>query len=204
MMKSIYLTIYRFILVILALGVSGYAFSYFDFKMHNLMFSKSKALLNDYVWRTMFYMHIFFGAIALLLGSYQFFKILRQKFLTLHKNLGKVYVFSVFLSGTAGLYVAFYATTGIVAQLGFAFLAIFWLYTNWQAYFYAKNKQIILHQYFMIRNYALTLAAVTLRIYLGVFVAWQQIPFESAYPIIAWACWLPNLLIAEVIIRQQT
>ena len=54
----------------------------------------------------------------------------------------------------------------------------------------------------MIRSYALTLAAVTLRIYLPLSQV-SQIPFEVAYPIIAYACWVPNILIAEWMIRRS-
>lgn len=48
----------------------------------------------------------------------------------------------------------------------------------------------------MIRCYAMTLAAVTLRIQLGLGQA-LDIPFEVSYPWIAWLSWVPNLIIAE-------
>jgi hypothetical protein len=28
-------------------------------------------------------------------------------------------------------------------------------------------------------------------------------PFETAYPAIAWASWVPNLLIAELLVRRR-
>lgn len=43
---------------------------------------------------------------------------------------------------------------------------------------------------------ALCLAAVTLRIYLPVSAV-AGIPFDQAYPTIAWLCWVPNLIVAE-------
>jgi uncharacterized membrane protein len=193
----------RILMVIFAIGVATYALVYFRFEKMSLMFSKSEALLQDMLWKTMFYAHIGFGAIALAIGSFQFFPNFRNKFLNLHKKIGIIYVFAVFLSGIAGLYIAFFATTGAFAGLGFGFLAVLWLYTDWKAYQTIKNRQITQHQIFMIRNYALTLAAVTLRIYLGIFVGWQQIPFNEAYPFIAWGCWIPNLIIAEVVIKSS-
>jgi len=48
----------------------------------------------------------------------------------------------------------------------------------------------------MIRSYSLTFAAVTLRIYLPLAFA-SGIPFEIAYPAIAWLCWVPNAIVAE-------
>lgn len=56
----------------------------------------------------------------------------------------------------------------------------------------------------MIRNYSLTFAAVTLRIWLPLFVllfGLQQ--FEVSYTVIAWLAWVPNLIIAELFIRQR-
>jgi uncharacterized membrane protein len=164
------------------------------------MFTKSEALLSDLIWRITFYSHISFGAIALMTGSLQFFPRLRNQYLHSHKIVGKIYVVSVFLGGIAGFYIALFASIGTVAQLGFSFLAISWLYTNWQAYQSIKRKKINRHQVFMIRNYALTLAAVTLRLYLGFFTTFLAFPFEQAYPIIAWLCWIPNLIVAETII----
>lgn len=201
-MKNTPTLILRWLIVILALGVAGYAFVYLRFVKMNLLFSKSEELLDDMLWKTLFYTHVAFGGIALAIGGFQFFPTLRSKFLKIHKKIGIMYIISVLLSGIAGLYIAFFATTGAFAGLGFGLLAVLWLYTGWKAYQTIKNKQVALHQDFMIRNYALTLAAVTLRIYLGIFVGWQQIPFNDAYPFIAWAAWIPNLLIAEVIVKN--
>ena len=54
----------------------------------------------------------------------------------------------------------------------------------------------------MIRNFALTFAAVTLRAYMGIMTGALDLDFNVAYPTIAWICWVPNLILAEwVIIR---
>jgi hypothetical protein len=52
----------------------------------------------------------------------------------------------------------------------------------------------------MIRSYALTAAAITLRMYLPLSFA-LKIPFEIGYPAIAWLCWVPNLLVAELYLQ---
>ena len=49
----------------------------------------------------------------------------------------------------------------------------------------------------MIRNFALTFAAVTLRAYLGLSQAVFGLSFEAFYPVVAWLCWVPNLIVAE-------
>ncbi len=53
----------------------------------------------------------------------------------------------------------------------------------------------------MIRSYAMILAAVTLRIHLPILAAYFQ-GFEPAYQIVAWSCWVPNLLVAELVVRM--
>lgn len=53
----------------------------------------------------------------------------------------------------------------------------------------------------MIRSYSLTLAAVTLRIYLPLSLA-LGVPFANAYQVISWLCWLPNIILAEWVVRR--
>ena len=135
----------------------------------------------------------------MLTGWSQFSARFRIQNLSTHRLLGKIYVVVCILSGGAGLYLAFYATGGWVASLGFGGLAISWLFTTSKAFLSIRNKEIDKHQQWMIRSYALTFAAVTLRIYLPLSQI-AQFEFNDAYRIIAWLCWVPNLLIAERII----
>ena len=54
----------------------------------------------------------------------------------------------------------------------------------------------------MLRSYALTLAAVTLRLQIPASAV-LGIPSPIAYQVISWACWVPNLLVAEWWIRAR-
>lgn len=171
----------------------------------SLLGSKSDTLLNSSIYLTAFYTHIFLGGLALLTGFSQFYKRLRVKRLALHRTLGKIYVGAVLLSGIAGLGIAFFATGGIIPSLGFGGLAILWLYTTSNAYTSIKKIDIDAHQRWMIRSYALCFAAVTLRLYLPLFTGLMHMDFIPAYKIIAWLCWVPNILIAEIfIVRRLT
>jgi hypothetical protein len=53
----------------------------------------------------------------------------------------------------------------------------------------------------MILSYACILAAVTLRIELPLLMISTQQP-DLSYAIVAWACWVPNLLVAALFIRS--
>jgi len=75
----------------------------------------------------------------------------------------------------------------LVAKLGLGLLSVFWLTSAYQALNRVKNRKIRDHRNWVIRNYSLTFAAVTLRIWLPLFVllfGLQQ--FEVSYTVIAW------------------
>jgi uncharacterized membrane protein len=159
-------------------------------------------LLESRVYMFMFYMHITGGGIALLTGWSQF----RQKFrinrLALHRILGKIYLIAViFIGGPSGIFIAYHANGGLVSKVGFGLLGIFWWIFSAQAYLKIQQGNVDEHKQWMIRSYALTFAAVTLRILLPLLG--MQFDFEEAYPLIAWLCWVPNMMFAEVIIRKN-
>jgi len=195
--------ILKILFALLAIGVSMYPLAYFVADMSGgLLGSKSDALLNSSLWNAGFYIHICFGGIALFVGWSQFFKSIRNKYLMLHRRLGIIYCVSVLLSGVAGLYIATHASGGIVSVLGFTMLAILWLYTTTKAFLAIRERNIIDHERWMIRSYALCFAAVTLRLWLPAFMNGIGMDFIDAYRIIAWLCWVPNIIVAELIIRR--
>lgn len=184
----------------LAFCIGLYPLSYFVLDRHfGLLQTKTKELLADPIWNTFFYIHIIFGGIALLIGWIQFSKNLRTKKIQLHRNIGKMYFVSVLLSGTSGLYVAMFATGGIVSITGFALLALVWLATSIRAYTAVRSKNILLHEKMMIYSYAACFSAVTLRIFLGLGMGIFK-DFDLVYPICAWLCWVPNILIAHFVL----
>ena len=188
-----------------AIAIGLYPFFYFLFDMSNgLMSSKSAQLLGNRLWQVGFYTHITLGGLALLSGCTQFLSGLRQKRLSLHRSLGKGYIASVMLSGVAGLGIAFAASGGVWAQMGFAALGFLWLYTTAKAFLAIKKREIAEHQNWMTRSYALCFGAVTLRLWMPLFLGTLGMSFDFAYPIIAWISWVPNLLVAEWIIRRAS
>jgi uncharacterized membrane protein len=190
--------------IFFAVGVGLYPILYLLVDMkQGFLGSKPAELLQRYPWQFAFYTHIFFGGIALLTGWSQFSKKLRNRYLDFHRTLGKVYVIVVTISGVTGLYIALFANGGLISILGFSGLAIAWLFTTTQAYLAIRKKDITQHEEWMIRSYAVTFAAVTLRIWLPFSQAVLAMDFIVAYRIIAWLCWVPNLLVAEWIVRSR-
>lgn len=183
-------------LALLSLGVAGYAIGVYGFlPLGSVVHPDTRATYEAH--RAGIYTHVFASAAALCLGPFQFSARLRARRPGLHRALGRLYLgVGVGVGGLAGLVMAFHAFGGPVARVGFACLALAWLYTGYRAYRAIRARDVAAHRRWMVRNFALTFAAVTLRLWLPAsFVA--GIPFELAYPAIAWLCWVPNLLVAE-------
>jgi uncharacterized membrane protein len=142
------------------------------------------------------YAHLAGGAAALALGPWQFSTRLRARALNLHRWIGRSYVVAVLLGGCGALVLAPRSEYGLVTHLGFGLLAVSWLGATLQAYRRIRGGAIAEHQRWMTRSYALTLAAVTLRIDLPLSQV-AGIPFPEAYQAVAWLCWVPNLIVAE-------
>jgi uncharacterized membrane protein len=192
-----------FVFVTLAICIGLYPLFYlFVDREFGLLASKSESLLSNVVWNIGFYGHIFFGGIALLIGWMQFSKKMRTSNLNRHRLVGKVYVLSVLISGVCGIYIGFYATGGLISSIGFILLGVFWLYTTITAYKAVRKGDIELHQGFMIYSYALCFAAVTLRIWLPLLTIGFG-DFVPAYRVVAWLCWVPNVVFAYFWVRRK-
>jgi hypothetical protein len=147
--------------------------------------------------------HVAGGAVALLLGPTQFIPALRRRrSLAFHRWAGRLYLVGIAVGGFFGLWMAFLAYGGFVAQAGFFGLSVAWLVSGAIAYRLIRAADQDHHREWMIRNYALTFAAVTLRLWLGVSQA-SGIDFDLAYPAIAWIAWVPNLIVVEWWIRRR-
>lgn len=193
---------------ILAFFIAGYSIiQYFLFDAQQAGFVQLKRMFNatlNSLWYIMLYIHILFGVFALVIGPFTISSKIRKKNVQRHRRWGTIYIVSIFFGGLAGLYLACYATGGWIARLGFAFLSICWLLTVFQALTKIKQGNIQAHQKWMLRNYALTFAAVTLRLWLPIFtVLFGYNNFEYSYATIAWLCWVPNLFVMEWLIRRR-
>lgn len=183
--------------------VGLYPIIYFVIDRHfGLLSSKSQDLLNDVTWNYAFYGHIVLGGFALLIGWTQFSPYIRRNHINLHRTIGKLYLFAVIISGLCGIYIAQFATGGITNIIGFTLSALVWLGTSVLAFKAIKNRKVQLHKEFMIYSYAVCFSAVTLRIWLPLLI-YLTGEFISAYLIVGWLSWVPNLVVAYFIILRE-
>ncbi len=174
---------------------------FFVDRSFGLLGSKPAWLLSSIYWNTGFYLHIIPGGVALLIGWMQFSTKLRLRYLSLHRGIGKIYVVAAIVSAMAGISIGFFATGGFIAAAGFICLGIVWFTTTLYAFVSIRQGKIVAHQRLMIYSYAACFAAVTLRIWLPLLTTWLG-DFNTAYRIVAWLCWLPNMFVASLLCRR--
>lgn len=144
--------------------------------------------------------HVAGATTALLIGSVQFGGALRLRRPHVHRILGRLYVLGCLAGGLSGLLLAFGSTAGPIATAGFGLLGVAWITVNVQGWRYALLRRFPEHRAWMIRSWALTLSAVTLRVYLPL-VPLLGLPFLESYRAISFVAWVPNLILAEAYLR---
>jgi uncharacterized membrane protein len=166
-------------------------------------FVSTKEDIHYHPWITILYIHIIFGTLALVLGPLQFNNKLRQKKKNLHRNIGKIYVGSIFVAFIAGLYLAYYGTGGIMGVIGFYTLEFAWLITTLVGFLKIRKKDIKGHQEWMLRSYAVTLTFVSFRIWSIPAMVIEGKP-GVLFGLTIIFSWVVNLLIAEwILVRKK-
>ncbi|MDQ1153167.1 DUF2306 domain-containing protein [Brevundimonas sp. SORGH_AS_0993] len=146
--------------------------------------------------------HIAGAVTALVVGSLQFLPALRRGAGPPHRWIGRVYVAGCLVGGTGGLVLTPGSFAGPIASVGFGGLAILWIVTTGLGWRAAVQGRFVDHRRWMIRSWALTLAALTLRLYLPLVMVFG-LPFLPWYRAIAFLCWVPNLIAAEIWLRRR-
>src|SRR5687768_12313762 len=140
------------------------------------------------------YLHLGAAAIAMTVGPFQLHNRLRTRFTRLHRFSGRLYVAGVFVGSLASIALAMESQGGDLAHAGFLALGILWLGTTAEALRRILAGDISGHRRWMVRSWALTFAAVTLRFYLPVTMV-MGLPYQASYAVIAWLCWVPNVFV---------
>jgi len=145
--------------------------------------------------------HIIPAMLTLIIGPFLFLAgSISRSYRSLHRWGGRVYLTCVVIGGLSSFFLIELAGYQGLAWLGFSLVGILWLMTGWMAYRSICKKQVQHHRHWMIRNYALTFTAVTLRLWLGIAEV-SHLPLLTSYDLTVWLGWLPNLVVAELIIR---
>ena len=206
------------VLAFFSFGIAGYGIaSYLTGHPLQAGFLQGKAHYQHFVpttrWTTALVLHVAGGSVALLAGGLQWllaswrWKTARPNwFRTAHIVLGLTYTGAIVIGAGAGLVLVPQAMGGAVASWGFGVLDALWILSTviaaalgWRLR--TRPDLRAAHHQWMLRSFALTSAAITLRLWLPLGIA-AGLDFLAAYVVISWLCWVPNLLVAEVLARK--
>lgn len=155
-------------------------------------------------WKSAFWIHVFTSMFALVAGFTQFFPALLHRLPHLHRWMGRLYVLNVcFITGPASLIMAFYANGGFTSRLAFTLLATAWIAATALGWRAVMRRQWSVHQSWMMRSYALTLSAITLRVWkYSLVLLFEPRPMDL-YRLVAWLGFVPNIIFVEWLIRRH-
>lgn len=171
----------------------------------NVDFLLSKQRVYHLVWwRVSFYVHVFTSILVLPAGLTQFSRFFLYRRPLWHRRAGWLYVAVVLLlAAPSGFLMALRANGGLPARTSFVLLGILWFGSTLRAWVLVRNHLFEKHADWMLRSYALTLSAIALRTYAWLFdVLNIHMAPRNVYILIAWVSWVPNLLIAEWLIKK--
>ena len=111
------------------------------------------------------FMHRVLGAIYLVIGLLQFNISFRNKFIGLHRLLGKIFILLTLTAGASAIIlVLFVPFSGPLESIPVFLFATIMLYSIYRAYKHIRKKEIMQHKAWMLKTYAIGLGIVPLRI----------------------------------------
>ncbi|OTG66712.1 DUF2306 domain-containing protein [Acinetobacter silvestris] len=180
-------------------------FQYFPWQDDAYFLALKQDVVHTQPWQFAFKTHVLVSSMVLIAGFTQFFSAFRKHYPQLHRYCGWLYLVSVLLLALpSGFILALSAAGGFATQLCFVLLSFAWGFSTLTALYKALQKQWPAHRNWMIRSFALSLSALSLRSW-KILLYQLQPYFEwltpiHIYQLEAWLGWIVNLLIAELII----
>lgn len=143
------------------------------------------------------------GACALLLGPMQFWQGLRQRYLKLHRVLGRIYVVGALTAAPIGVYIQ-YRDQRMGSELTFTLAALTfamaWMITTATGFVFAFQRKIQQHRQWMTRSYAFALVFLEVRVISGLG-GWDA--DNRIGEAIVWICVAAAPLLADFALQWQ-
>ncbi|HYS55501.1 MAG TPA: DUF2306 domain-containing protein [Thermoanaerobaculia bacterium] len=150
------------------------------------------------------WLHVIPGAVFLLLAPIQFLPSIRNRFLGLHRWLGRILIVAALISGAAGLFFGlFLPLGGFKESIPIAIFGALLFFSAIRGYIAIRRGEVRRHREWMIRAFAVALAIATVRV---VLTALDMARIMAADPralfvVSIWSGWLITLAVAEAWIR---
>lgn len=172
----------------------------------NVDFLASKRLIYHLDWwRWSFYIHVFSSPIVIFTGLFQFNRFSIHRFPKFHRIFGYIYIVVLLLIACpSGFLLGLYANGSYPTQISFTILSLLWFGTTFIAFRKAKSGAFEAHAKWMIRSYALTLSAISLRLFTFLLAYFKVDLYPpDSYILVSYASWIVNLFVAEVLILMK-
>jgi len=138
------------------------------------------------------------GALALLLGVFQFSSRLRHRYLQLHRVMGRIYVGCVAISAPVAIAVSISLPT-ITLTMASVIQASGWLVTTATGLYCVRTGRIQQHREWMMRSYPFAMVFIVVRAIVAIPAIARMGELGLAtvvWSVIATACFLPSFVIA--------
>jgi hypothetical protein len=148
---------------------------------------------------TVFPLHMIASGLALILIPIAALARHRRR---LHRAAGRAAAICVAIGGTTALLVALASEATLPARAGFFTQGVVWLTLLGAAVVAVRRRNIIRHARLMIAMGAVASGAIWLR--LSIYAATSAgLPFDPAYAVTSWACWLVPLALVGLLVLQK-
>ena len=204
MVLSLARNIVLFVVAFLAVTLACNALSYINFDPDYGFLRLKQAAVATGWYLPGYYSHVLFGGMILVIGLFQLLPVSRRKLPKLHRYLGYVYVVGILVfAAPGGLLMSFFIDRGPFVLASFVLQAILWFYFTAMALERILKRDVEAHRAWMWRSYALTFAAITLRVYIFMTSWTLNLAQPEAYAVLAWLSWVPNLMVVEIVLRAN-
>jgi uncharacterized membrane protein YozB (DUF420 family) len=200
--KNSFIWILRIIVFFLITLLAYNAFTYFNFDFtYGFLRLKQKAIATG-LYLPFYYSHVLVAGAILVVGFFQVNTRFSLRWPKVHKALGKFYVYGIlFFAAPGGLVMSFFIQRGPWVLWSFVLQSVLWFLFTAIAIKKIMARNIEEHRKWMWRSYALTFAAVTLRLYTFFFGGSFDLAQPAAYGTIAWMSWVLNLVMIEIYLK---
>ncbi len=182
--------------------MAGEVWPYFRFEhAAHFLGTKTDAVLAKPQFQWAFYVHISSSWVVIFVGLWQFFPALLRRWPVLHRVLGKIYVGAILLlAAPSGWVLGLYANGGLSSRVSFILQSTVWWVLTWMAWREISHRRYLPHVEMMLRSYAVTLAAMSLRTESFVMHYFFETKPIETYLTVVWLSWVGNLLLVETLI----
>jgi uncharacterized membrane protein len=193
-----------FVIGVLAITLAYNALTYLNFDPHYGFLKLKQQAIATGIYLPGYYSHVLIGGLILVIGLFQLHPASMRKFRRLHRFFGYIYVMGIlFFAAPGGLLMSFFIHRGPMVQASFIVQATLWFYFTAMAFDRIRKGDVTAHRQWMWRSYALTFAAITLRVCIY-FTSWSvDLSQPEAYATLAWLSWVPNLIVIECFLRWK-